>query len=152
MSGIQVRSFDEIEGAVGESATGEWLSVDQRRIDDFADATSDHQWIHVDPARAAAGPFGTTVAHGFLLLSLIPELTSRMWDVPDVLFVVNYGLDRVRFVSAVPVDSRIRAVSTVRDVTRTPMGARVSVEVVLEREGAGKPAVVAETIVLFVPA
>src|SRR5436309_288597 len=91
--------------AIGES---DWIVVDQQRIDRFAEATGDHQWIHVDPVRAAAGPFGTTVAHGFLTLSLMPEMFASAFKVSDVRMGVNYGLNKVRFPAPVPVDSRLR--------------------------------------------
>ena len=100
----------ELEPLVGEEiAVSDWLTVDQGRIDKFADATGDHQWIHVDPVRAAKGPFGTTVAHGFLTLSLLPELAQTAFEVADTRMGVNYGLNRVRFTAPVPVGSRLRA-------------------------------------------
>ena len=99
----------DLQPLVGQHvANSDWITIDQRRIDLFAEATGDHQWIHVDPVRAAAGPFGTTVAHGFLTLSLLPELASRAFAVADTRMGVNYGLNRVRFPAPVPVGSRVR--------------------------------------------
>ncbi|WP_372528700.1 MaoC family dehydratase, partial [Piscinibacter sp.] len=107
-----MKSFDklaDLQGLVGQPI-GEsgWIDVDQHRIDLFADATGDHQWIHVDPVRAAAGPFGTTIAHGFLTLSLLPEMFASGFEVRNSHMGVNYGLNRVRFTAPVPVNSRLR--------------------------------------------
>lgn len=138
---------------VGESATAEsWLTIEQDRIDAFADATDDHQWIHVDPSRAAQGPFGATVAHGYLTLSLVPRLTDGLVEVGATDLVVNYGLDRVRFVQPVVVGSRVRASTTIRSAEPTARGVRAGFTVTIEIEGAGKPALVADTVVLYVAA
>ncbi len=100
--------IEDLRRMVGQNVgVGEWVTIDQSRIDAFADATDDHQWIHVDTERAEVGPFGATIAHGFLVLSLIPALAPKL-DVPAAM-AVNYGLDRVRFITPVPVGSRIRA-------------------------------------------
>src|SRR5437762_12863790 len=108
-----MRSFDklvDLQSLVGQDiGASEWILVDQKRIDLFADATGDHQWIHVDPVRAASGPFGTTVAHGFLTLSLLPEMFASAFEVRDTRMGVNYGLNKVRFTAPVPVDRRLRA-------------------------------------------
>ncbi|WP_421734627.1 MaoC family dehydratase [Cellulomonas sp.] len=136
--------------AVGQSATADrWFTVDQARIDAFADTTDDHQWIHVDPVRAAAGPFGATVAHGYLTLSLIPALTDGLVEVGGTGLVVNYGLDRVRFLQPVTAGSRIRATSTVTSAEPTQQGVRATFTVTVEIEGAAKPALIAETVVLY---
>ncbi|KQY47323.1 dehydratase [Cellulomonas sp. Root137] len=139
--------------AVGQSATADrWFAVDQARIDAFADTTDDHQWIHVDPVRAAEGPFGATVAHGYLTLALIPVLTDGLVEVGGTGLVVNYGLDRVRFLQPVTAGSRIRATSTVTSAEPTPQGVRATFTVTVEIEGATKPALIAETVVLYVAA
>jgi len=129
--------------AIGES---DWITVDQARINLFADATGDHQWIHVDPQRAAAGPFGTTVAHGFLTLSLMPEMFATGFDVRDVRMGVNYGLNKVRFPAPVPVDSRLRGCFKLLGYEAIDGGAQLVVEVTMEREGSSKPVCVAESV------
>lgn len=129
-----------------EIGTSDWVAVPQSRIDEFARATGDAQWIHVDPARAAAGPFGTTVAHGFLTLSLLPELAAAAFFIADVRMGVNYGLDRVRFPSPVPVDSRLRGVCVLRRFEEVAGGAQLTMTVTIEREGGAKPVCVAEWI------
>lgn len=132
--------------------TSEWVVVDQARIDAFAAATGDHQWIHVDPERAKAGPFGTTIAHGFLTLSLLPMLFDTGFAIADVKMGVNYGLNRVRFVSPVPAGSRLRAHFRLLAFEPLPVppgggfGAQMTVEATIELEGAPKPACVAETV------
>jgi len=137
----------ELEPLVGrEIGTSEWLQVDQARIDRFAEATGDRQWIHVDPVRAAAGPFGTTIAHGYLTLSLLPELFASSFAIDDVKMGVNYGLNRVRFPTPVPSGSRLRARFRLLRYEPLPGGAQLSVEATVEIEGAGKPACVAETV------
>lgn len=127
-------------------ATSPWVTIDQRRIDLFAEATGDHQWIHVDAARAAAGPYGTTIAHGFLTLSLLPELNARAMVIDDVKMGVNYGLNKVRFTSPVPVGSRLRAKITLKAYEPIAGGAQVTTEVVIEREGGDKPVCIAEAV------
>ena len=123
--------------------TSGWVEVDQARIDQFAQATGDHQWIHVDPARAAAGPFGATVAHGFLTLSLLSELAAAAFRIADTRMGLNYGLDRVRFPSPVPVGSRLRAVCVLDRHEPIEGGAQLTLTVTIEREGGAKPACVA---------
>jgi len=126
-----------------EIGTSDWITVTQSSIDLFAQATGDAQWIHVDPARAAAGPFGTTVAHGFLTLSMLSEMFAASIAFADVRMSLNYGLDRVRFPSPVPVDSRLRAVCVLDEFEAIPGGAQLTVTVTIEREGGAKPACVA---------
>ena len=126
-----------------EIGTSGWVAIDQSRIDLFAQATGDAQWIHVDPARAATGPFGTTVAHGFLTLSLLSELAAAAFEVADVRMGLNYGLDRVRFPSPVPVGSRLRAVCVLDRLEPIEGGAQLTMTVTIEREGGAKPACVA---------
>ena len=141
-------SLEELAAHVGEQiGISDWIRVDQARIDAFAHATGDHQWIHVDPARAAAGPFGTTVAHGFLTLSLLPAMSASAYELRGVRLGVNYGLNKVRFTAPVPAGSRLRGVFRLLAVEPVEGGAQFSVEVRMEREGAGKPVCIAEAIV-----
>jgi acyl dehydratase len=139
-----LRDLAALEGQ--EIGASDWVSVGQSRIDEFARATGDAQWIHVDPVRAAAGPFGTTVAHGFLTLSLLPELAAAAFVIDDVRMGLNYGLDRVRFPSPVPVDSRLRAACVLRKFEAIEGGAQLTMNVTIEREGSAKPVCVAEWI------
>lgn len=143
-------SVDELEAAIGQREISEWITIDQERINRFADATDDHQWIHTDPVRAAAGPFGGTIAHGYLVLSLLPALASGRVGLDGTVMGINYGLDRVRFPHPVPVDSRVRAVSELAKVERTGSGIRVTSTVTIEIEAVDKPAAVAESISLYV--
>ena len=126
--------------------SSEWLLIDQQRIDQFAVVTGDDQWIHVDPVRAAAGPFGTTVAHGHLTLSLLPVMVRTAFRVGDVRMTVNYGLNRVRFPAPVPVGSRLRGHFKLMTFDPIPGGAQVVVEVTTEHEGHSKPVCVAESV------
>ena len=126
--------------------TSDWLGIDQARIDRFAAVTGDDQWIHVDPVRAAAGPFGTTVAHGHLTLSLLPVMARTAFKVADVRMTVNYGLNRVRFPAPVPVDSRLRGHFKLMTFEIIAGGAQVVVEVTMEREGHDRPVCVAESV------
>ncbi len=126
----------------------EYRVVTQDQIDLFADATDDHQWIHVDPEKAKAGPFGTTIAHGFLTLSLLPELVGRVFHVEGTRMGVNYGSDRLRFTSPVPVGSRVRARVELLDVTDIAGGVRLTTRVTVEIEGAERPALVVDWLTL----
>ncbi|MFG2657313.1 MaoC family dehydratase [Streptomyces sp. NPDC048425] len=136
-----------LAAAVGTHVgTGEWLPVDQQRIDRFADATGDHQWIHVDPERAASGPFGATIAHGYLTLSLLPTLVKQVYRTEGVTMAVNYGLNKVRFINPVRVGSKIRASVDVVSAEPVPGGYQVVSRVTVEIDGAEKPACVAETV------
>ncbi|MET0812271.1 MAG: MaoC family dehydratase [Microbacterium sp.] len=137
--------------AVGRTATGDWFVIDQDRIQAFADATEDWQWIHLDAPRAAAGPFGATIAHGYLTLSLLPRLTTGLLEIGGASMVVNYGLDRVRFLQPVVVGSRVRAVTELASVEQSPQGFRAHLTTTVELEGSPRPALVAETIALVVP-
>jgi acyl dehydratase len=137
----------ELQPLVGQHiADSDWIPIDQRRIDLFAEATGDHQWIHVDPVRAATGPFGTTVAHGFLTLALLPEMGANAFDVGDVRMGVNYGLNRVRFPAPVPVGSRLRGRFTLLSYEPIEGGAQLTMEVAIEREGSTKPVCIAESV------
>ena len=147
-------NVEQLQQAVGEElGTSDWVLIEQARVDRFAEATDDHQWIHVDPERAAAGPFGGTIAHGYLTLSLLPRFAWEIYTVQNVQTAINYGLNRVRFIHPVRVGSRIRSTATLVSVTEVPGGAQlvVSQRVDVEVEGKPKPACVAETIsrVLF---
>lgn len=132
-----------------EWGTSDWVEITQDRIDKFADATDDHQWIHVDPERARSGPFGTTIAHGFLTLSLIPSLAGSLTKIEGIRMGINYGLNRVRFPSPVKVGSRIRAQSKNLSVEDVDGGVQVINQVTIEVEGQDKPACVAETVSRF---
>ncbi len=129
-----------------ELGASDWVPVDQARINQFAQATGDHQWIHLDPVRAAAGPFGAPIAHGFLTLSLLPMLFESAFVVDDVRMGVNYGLNRVRFVSPVRVGSRVRGRFKLLRFEPLEGGAQLTVEATIELEGSAKPACVAETV------
>ena len=145
-----MKSFEhlaDLRPLVGqEVGVSDWISVDQKRIDQFAEATGDHQWIHVDPVRAAAGPFGATVAHGFLTLSLLPEMSASAFQVLDTRMGVNYGLNRVRFPAPVPSGSRLRGRFKLLGYEPIEGGAQLTVEVTMEREGSPKPVCVAESV------
>ena len=146
-----VRRFErlaELQVLVGQTlGSSAWLVVEQDRIDRFGQATGDLQWIHVDPQRAAAGPFGSTIAHGFLTLALLPEMSAGAYEVADAQMGVNYGLNRVRFPAPVPVGSRLRGHFKLIDYTPLDGGAQLTIEVSMERDGTAKPVCVAESIV-----
>jgi acyl dehydratase len=136
---------DELKAAKGEELEPtDWLTIDQDRVNQFADATDDHQWIHVDLEKAKSGPFGQTIAHGFLTLSLLPELISHTYKVEGVQMGINYGLNKVRFINPLPVGSRVRGKAQITDVTDVTGGVQVATTVTVEIEGAEKPALVAE--------
>jgi acyl dehydratase len=135
-----VASAAELSNLVGTESVGdEWLTIDQGRIDAFAGATGDFQWIHVEPERAASGPFGATVAHGYLTLALLPTLTEGLLEIGGVRMAVNYGLDKVRFLQPVLVGSRLRARSEVMSVDESQQGYRVGMQVTVEIEGSDRP-------------
>lgn len=137
----------DLRALVGqEIGVSDWALVDQARIDHFAQATGDHQWIHVDPVRAAAGPFGATIAHGFLTLSLLAQFLESGFAIDDESMGVNYGLNRVRFPAPVRVGSRLRAHFRLLAFEPLPGGAQLTVGVTVELEGSPKPACVAETV------
>jgi len=143
----QIAHLADLAGRIGEVlGVSDWIMVDQARIDRFAEATGDHQWIHVDPVRAAAGPFGGTVAHGFLTLSLLPWFFDHGFVVNDTRMGLNYGLNKVRFPAPVPVDSRLRAQFKLLAYESIDGGAQLLVEATIEREGASKPVCVAESL------
>jgi acyl dehydratase len=140
-------SVDALRAAVGQHiGYSDWREITQEQVNLFAEATDDHQWIHVDLERAAAGPFGTTIAHGFLTLSLISALVRQVWRVDGVSMAVNYGSNRVRFPAPVPVGSRVRAGVVVKSIDDVPGGVQLVSEVTIELDGSEKPCCVAETV------
>jgi acyl dehydratase len=143
-------TFEDLAAAIGqELGTSEWMTVDQARVDAFAQCTEDYQWIHVDVERSAKGPFGATIAHGFLTMSLIPFLGAQIYllDTPGA--KLNYGTNKVRFPAPLRVGSRIRATATLTEVTELAAGRQVVVRYVIEIAGEAKPACVAETVALL---
>ena len=141
------------EAHVGEHlGYSDWRQITQKEIDLFAEATGDHQWIHVDPEKAAAGPYGATIAHGYLTLSLVPILVQQIYRVTGLSMQVNYGSDKLRFPAPVPVDSRIRAAAELMKVERNDKGGRATVRVTVEVEGNDRPACVVDTIAAMVDA
>ncbi|MFC4507232.1 MULTISPECIES: MaoC family dehydratase [Streptomyces] len=147
---IIVNGLDELKKLAGSDlGASEWIEVTQERIDTFADATGDHQWIHVDPERAAAGPFGAPIAHGYLTLSLFIPLFTELLDVQGVTTKVNYGLNKVRFPSPVKVGSRIRLVGKLTEVEDVPGGVQIAVDGTIEIEGGAKPAAVLQSLSRF---
>jgi acyl dehydratase len=145
---IRIPTLESLQQRVGqELAVGDWVTVDQPMIDKFAEATGDHQWIHLDAEKAAAGPFGTTIAHGFLTLSMLPVLASEVYRVDGVRMGINYGLDKVRFPATLPVGSKVRA--TVQLLVADDLGKgwlQLKNKVTIEREGHEKPVCVAESL------
>jgi acyl dehydratase len=136
---------DELRAAAGSQlGVSDWITIDQTQVDTFADATLDHQWIHIDEERAKAGPFGGTIAHGFLTLSLLSHLVSQTFRIDGTKMGVNYGLNRVRFTSPVPVGSKVRANVELGDVTDIEGGVQMTTKVTVEIEGSERPALVAE--------
>ena len=139
--------LSELAALVGqEIGVSDWITVDQARIDAFAEATGDRQWIHIDPERAATGPFKTTIAHGFLTLSLLPEMGASAMTVADTRMGVNYGLNRVRFTAPVPVDSRLRGHFKLLACEPIEGGAQLTMQVTMQREGSDKPVCIAESL------
>lgn len=152
---MQVVPVDELAHHVGtETGRSEWFVVDQDRIDAFAEATEDRQWIHVDREAAAKGPFGATIAHGFLTLSLLSHLSTEASMVPQgAAMLINYGSDRVRYLNPVKVGSRIRSISTLKDVVeKSPGQILLTANVVVEIEGEERPALVADILTLAIMA
>ena len=145
-----ITSIDDASAAVGsELGVSDWQKIDQKRINAFADATGDHQWIHIDAQRAKSErPYGTTIAHGFLTLSMIPALTKDNYRVENAKMAINYGLNKVRFIAAVPSGGRIRARSELVDASKVDdTTVNMTVKHTIELDGSDKPAAVAETIV-----
>ncbi|HEY5457451.1 MAG TPA: MaoC family dehydratase [Acidothermaceae bacterium] len=148
-----VEKLSELHSLVGAPlGRSEWVLVDQQRIDKFADATDDHQWIHTDPVRAANGPFEGTIAHGYLTLSLVIPLWTQLLDVREARTKVNYGLNKVRFPAPVPAGSNVRATATLAAVEDVAGGGvQLTVDIVIERDGGDKPVCVAQPVFRFYP-
>jgi len=143
-------SLTDFIAAEGESlGTTSWMEVTQAKVDLFADATGDHQWIHTDPARAAEGPFGGTIAHGLFTLSLLPVFLHELYSVEGISMAVNYGLNKVRFPAPVPVGSRVRATSTIDAVEKLEGAAQGTISTVIEVEGTDRPACIVQSIVRY---
>jgi acyl dehydratase len=143
--------LDELVDAQGvQLGPTEWLEVSQDRVNLFADATDDHQWIHIDPARAADGPFGGTIAHGLLTLSLLPHFTHQLYRVENVAMAINYGYNKVRFITPVPVGAKLRARAEIAEVKRLDGAVQAAMTVTVEVDGSDKPAAVAESIIRFI--
>lgn len=143
--------LEQLEADLGRHVGySDWMEITQERIDTFADATGDHQWIHVDPARAAEGPYGRTIAHGYLTLSLLPVLGAEVMEIRGFAMMINYGVDKVRFPAPVPVGSRIRAGIELTSLERKSSGVQLGSLVTVEVEGSDRPAVVAETVRMMV--
>jgi len=139
----------ELEGAADlELEPSDWVTIEQRAIEQFADATGDHQWVHADAEKAAQGPFGTTVAHGYLSLSLLPGLLGTMLSVTDARMGVNYGIEKVRFTAPVPSGSRVRLKGTITSAEKRGEGVLYHVAAEVEIEGSEKPAMVGEVVYL----
>jgi acyl dehydratase len=128
----------------------DWIKISQDRINLFADATEDHQWIHVDPERAANGPFGSTIAHGLLTLSLLPHFSHQLYRVDNVAMAINYGYDKVRFISPVKVGANVRARGELTSVNRLEGAVQATMTITVEIEGSEKPGAVVESIVRFI--
>ena len=144
--------IDDLRAAVGqELGVSSWVEITQEMIDSFADATGDHQWIHTDPVRAAEGPFGRTIAHGFLTLSLLSRFGFEIWAIDNVSMIMNYGSNKVRFTAPVPVGSRVRGRATLVDVVETPGGYQVVSDYTIELDGSDRPAVFCQNLALVVP-
>jgi acyl dehydratase len=142
-----ISGLEELRRAEGEElGTSDWHEVTQKAIDDFADVTGDHQWIHVDVERAKQTPFGGTIAHGYYTLSLAPMLNEQILALEGFAFAINYGLNKVRFPAPLPVGSRVRMHAKLKSLEEVPGGAQMTVEVTFEREGGDKPVCVAETL------
>lgn len=145
-----LQGIEDVERAIGSHlGYSDWHTITQEQIDKFADATGDHQWIHVDPQRAAQGPFGTTIAHGYLTLSLVPMLLWQIYRVDGLSMEVNYGADKLRFPSPVPVDSSVRAGVEFVSLTPVKAGHQLKLLVTVEREGGDKPVCVVEAIAML---
>jgi acyl dehydratase len=144
---LTISGIDELRAKVGEElGVSEWHEVTQDEIDAFADATGDHQWIHVEPERAAQTPFGSTIAHGLYTLSLGPRFTFAMFTIEGFAFGLNYGYNKVRFPAPLPVDSRVRMRATLAAVDDVPGGVQLTITQTFERDGSEKPVCVAESV------
>ena len=143
-----ITGLEELKAAEGEElGVSDWHKITQTDIDAFADVTGDHQWIHVDPERAKDTPFGGTIAHGYFTLSLAPRFTEQVMKLDGFAMAINYGLNKVRFPSPVPVDSDVRMRARLAELSEIPGGAQMIMELTFEREGGEKPVCVAESVV-----
>jgi len=144
---VTLNGIDDIKARTGqELGVSDWIEVTQADINAFADATGDHQWIHVDPERAKDTPFGGTIAHGYYTLSLAPRFSYEIYTIEGVAFALNYGLNRVRFISPVPVNSRVRMRAAIASVEDIPGGVQLANTLTFEREGGERPVCVAESL------
>ena len=145
---ITLNGIDEVKARVGqELGVSDWEEVTQEQVDAFAEATGDHQWIHVDVERAKQTPFGGTIAHGYYTLSLAPKFNQQLYTVENVAFALNYGLNKVRFPAPLPVGSKVRMRAAIASVEDVPGGIQMATTLTFEREGGDKPVCVAETLV-----
>ena len=146
----KIDSLADLAGAVGTNlGATEWLTIDQERINQFADATGDHQWIHVDTEAAKKGPFGTTIGHGYLTMSLCAPFLGQLLSVDGISMGINYGIDKARFITPVLSGGRVRGTGEIISVNDIPGGAQVVVRMTIELEGAAKPAAVVDTVTRF---
>jgi acyl dehydratase len=149
-----MRTFEGLDEFVaaegGQLGPTDWLEIDQDRVDQFADATEDHQWIHVDPEQAAGGPFGGTIAHGLLTLSLLPHFMHELYTVNNVTMAINYGFNKVRFITPVRVGAKVRARSEIAKVQKLDGAVQATLVTTIEVEGSQKPAAVVESIIRYV--
>ena len=146
-------TLEEFKAAVGEElGTSDWIEVTQEKVNLFADATGDHQWIHVDPEMAAKGPFGGTIAHGYFTLSLLPVMAEQCYTINNLIMGLNYGANKVRFPNPVPVGSRVRGTATLVGTEDIAIGTQVTIKFVVEIEGNDKPGCVAEVVYVFASA
>ena len=149
---IVINGAEEMKAKAGQHlGYSDYMVVTQEQVNLFAEATGDHQWIHVDPERAKDGPYGKTIAHGYLTLSLLPVLGTQIFSLEGLKMKVNYGSNKVRYPAPVPVGSRIRAGAEFKSLERTAKGANLVVGYTIEIEGGERPALVAETVVVLVP-
>jgi acyl dehydratase len=151
--GSEVKVFeglDEFAAAKGSQfGPTEWMEISQDRVNLFADATDDHQWIHVDPEKAADGPFGGTIAHGLLTLSLLPHFSHQLYRVDNIAMAINYGYNKVRFITPVKVGAKVRARGELTSVNRLETAVQATTTITVEIEGSDKPAAVAESIIRY---
>ena len=145
---IDLTEFAAAQGS--QLGPTDWLEISQDRVNLFADATDDHQWIHIDPAKAADGPFGKTIAHGLLTLSLLPHFSHQLYRVDGVALAVNYGYNKVRFITPVPVGAKIRARGEITAINQLDGAVQATTTITVEIQGSEKPAAVAESIVRFI--
>ncbi|MHB8669575.1 MAG: MaoC family dehydratase [Acidimicrobiales bacterium] len=147
-----IAGLDDLKGHVGQHlGHSDWHEVSQSQVDGFADATGDHQWIHVDPERAKGGPFGRTIAHGYLTISLAPALLQEVWTVQGFSMGLNYGINKLRFPSPVPVGERVRVGATLAEVRDVAGGVEVALDIIFEVQGQEKPACVAQVVYRYYP-